>query len=412
MIVELSRVVGTTKGAIEGFDYVDGLPALVPHYRHDRVPKGAPIVACGWADAPLEKTAPLDVRVVLDGSRMLSPEVDAGGFRVVVPTADLVPGGHDIRVYVRGRDDGWYEAAYRPFLVYEPAVRELERLARPLRLRVERVSGAPPLPQFEDVPAIPNGHFALIAGWAFDVARSCGPQGVAVLDKLGRMWSGPLDVARPELRGMLDARDDRLGFEIAVPTDALGRGRWDLRVHAVGEDGRLFESGVDAVIDVAGALRRFPFTARETAAAPRFSARISERDDAETSFIALGAERTIEVVRGSDYLIEGWALDANGNGADDVFVEIGETTFVTSPHRLVALAGYRRDEDVPRALGEPPVPDAWFTCPFETRELAPRAYTLDLVVAAPDRRTIARARLGMLLVVEPPGGAAVAARPR
>ena len=219
-----------------------------------------------------------------------------------------------MRCYARGRDGGWYEAASRPFLVYQPALRDLPAILRPIRLCVERVLDASPLDQFAGVNAIPYGHFALIVGWALDVSRGTGPAGVVAIDDLGRMWSAPVDVPRPDLRPILSAGDERLGFEMHVPSDVLGRGRWGVRIRGLGEDGRLFESGADATIDVAGPLRRFPFTARETDAPPRFSASIAQRNG-PTSFAerALEGEPTIQVSRGANFVVEGWALATNGD---------------------------------------------------------------------------------------------------
>lgn len=420
-------VAGNTDGELDAFDYVDALPGLIPHPRPQRVPLGAPLVVAGWAVDPHEPRPAQAVCVVLDGARPHDAQTGLSrrdvavdrpatpervGFRAVVPTGDLQAGGHEVRAFALGADGAWYEAGYRPFWLTAAPLPELPQTPRRLRLGIEQVidlAADGTLVGF-DVP-VACGRFALMTGWAIDPTTRRGVAGVAAFDAEGRPWSAPCDVARPDLRGALDALDDRLGFEIVVPADALGRGRHRLRVRGLDAEGRLFEGGLDVTVDVAGAPRGFPAYPRVRRAPAAGAAELVVLDDegepgppaaVTTSFAAT-------LVRGTVVLLEGWALEAGGAGASSLFAELAAPELEVPPHRFPALAGFRRDRPSP-AVPAPPVADGWFSVRIDTAHLPPRRYALALAVIEPDRRSYARRELGWLTVVPGSAGGAGSAR--
>jgi hypothetical protein len=409
-------VAGLTAGAIDAFDYVDALPDLVPHPRPMRVPLGAPLVVGGWAADPGSAEPPLAVSVVLDGARphpaesglsrgdiaALHPNTpELVGFRAVVPTAGLQPGGHEVRAYALAADGAWYEAAYRPFWLAATPLLELAPTPRRVRIGIEQIIDLAPdgaLLGF-DAP-VACGRFALLTGWAIDPATRNGVAGVIAFDPQGRPWSAPCDIVRPDLRGALDAVGDRLGFEMAIPTDALGRGRHRLRLTGYDAEGRLFDGRFEATLDVAGPPRPFPaFPRLHRTEAPAAAVLVVLGDDGTRGPPSQARGRfaaTLE--RGVTALVEGWALDVRGAGAGTVFVELAPPEGGVPPHRFASLAGYRRDEPAPR-VPKPPVGDAWFSARIDTTHLPRRAYELALAVVDEDRRAYARRVLGTLTVV-------------
>jgi hypothetical protein len=411
---DAAAVAGTTDGAIDAFDYVDGVAGLVPHPRPSTVPRGAPLLLSGWAFDPHARTAARDVFLVLDGVQQLAVTVryeradvaaaapgERAGYRALVAD-DLPPGGHELRAYARDAAGRCYEAGYRPFWIYEPAQLGGTETARgEIRMRVEQIVEAGGPSAFMSSGAIGCGEPALVVGWAVDAAHSTGPAGVAVVDASGRVWSGAVRTPRPDLQAVLKTRDDRLGFEIVVPTDVLGRGLHALRVTPYDGAGRPYAATCTAELNIGGPLRRFPFTSRDDTGVPRAAAMLGRRDDEndDAPERALTAARPVAVERGTTISIEGWAIAPDGSAADDVFVEIAHEGG-GPPHRHVALAGYRRVKSLRRAvLAAPPHDDAWFMCPFGTLELAPGRHAVTVAVAAHDRRTVSRALVGALDVV-------------
>jgi len=413
-------VTGQTPGELDRLEYVDALPELIPHPRPHRVPLGAPVVAGGWAVAA-DGSAPGTVVVVLDGARAYPAETgisrgdiaavrpgtpEQTGYRAVIPTGDLLPGGHELRAYALDAD-GWHEAGYRPFWLAGVPLTELDRVPRRLRVRVEQVVDLAPdgaLLGF-DVP-VPLGRYALLTGWAVDPGARSGVAGVVAFGPRGGRWSAPCDVLRADLRGVLDLTGDRIGFELAVPTADLGRGRHVVHVAGFDGDGRLFEGDVAVTLDVAGPARPFPaFPRRRPGEAPA-AAEVTELNGSDEPRRA--ARGPVVLARGSVATVEGWALDRDGRGAATVFVMLAPQDAGVPPHRYAALAGYRRDE-WPRTLPSPPVEDGWFAARIDTAHLPPRAYAMSLAVVDRDRRTYTCRELGSVTVVDD-GSAGGAAR--
>jgi hypothetical protein len=223
----------------------------------------------------------------------------------------------------------------------------------------------------------------------------------------GRSTRRPGTASRPDLRGALDALDDRLGFEIVIPADALGRGRHTLTVRGFDAAGRLFEGGWETTVDVAGPARAFPAYPRRARDQARAAAGVVVLDaDGEPGPAAAAGPRfTRTLERGTVALVEGWALDGAGGGAGSVFVELAPPEPGVPPHRIPALAGFRRDHP-PAGLPPAPADDGWFTARIDTAHLPPRRYALAVAVVADDRRSYARRELGSVTVVGGSGGGA------
>jgi hypothetical protein len=376
-------VAGVARGAIDGFDYVDAYPGLVAHPRPNRIPRGAPVTVSGWAGAPAPaaRRAP-EVLLVVDGSRAYRARADGKRFSAVVFTAELAAGGHEVRAYAL---DGAraYEAAYRPFWVYELAPDAPAPQPGAIRLGLEPVTALTAGGAVLSTGAPVRGNdIVLISGWAVDGRTGAAPLGATASDAGGRRWSAPFDVPRPDIRAARGASADRLGFEIAVPAAALGRGRHALRVAAYGADGVFAAGATELTVDVAGAVVRFPAFARERR---------------EPAAVAAALPRAA-VAAGETVVFEGWALDPDGRGgAGEVFVELCKANVSVPVHRLPATAGYRRDQPPPD-LPAPPVADGWFDCALDSAVLRDREYEVVAVVVAADRMSCARRPLGTLRI--------------
>jgi len=414
-------VAGYTAGALDLFDYVDGLPKLLAHPRPQRVPLGAPVVGGGWIVDPDGDRPFRTVIVVLDGHRGHATESGLSradiaavrpdtperiGYRAIVPTGDLAPGGHELRAYGLGTDGRWYEAGYRPFWLAPTPKPELASHPGAARVLVDEVIDIGP-----DGAVAANGRpvaenrFALLSGWAVDPRARSRVAGVVAFDPWNRPWSAPCDVERPDLRGVANAHDDRLGFEIVVPADALGRGRHQLRVNGFDDDGRLFAGSLTVTVDVAGPARAFPPYARRRSAAAGVEAAVAElrrsgkpgAAEKRGPLRAVGEGFEAPLRRGTILAVEGWAVDAGGRAAAEVFLEIDPGCGVPV-RRYAALAGFRCERPA-TVFSKPPVDDGWFSVRLDTGDLAPRTYGLALAVLDASRHTYASRALGTLRIV-------------
>lgn len=414
-----ARVAGPGRGAMDRLDSIDGFAGLIPHPRPNRISAGAPLAVRGWAvvgEAGAE-AVPEAVVIVLDGSRAcraaggisrrdVAPEAERlperVGYEAVIATDVLLPGGHELRAYAATPDGAWYEVGYAPFWICAVPLFELPRATGNVTVRIEQVidmAADGRLLGFDEPVAL--GRFALLTGWAVDRTSGHRVGGVVAADARGGRWIAPCDVVRADLRGILGAEDDRVGFEIVVPTEALGRGRHRVSVTAFVDDGRLYGRGIDATIDVAGSQRSLPGFVRvrpdRVRGAAALHAATSDDDDAISA--VLGEGKTCRVERGATARIDGWALERDGRGAESVVVELAPRGFVVAPHRFPALAGVRAPRSAPK-LPEPPAADAWFRTRFGTATLPPGEYAVTAVVVERDRRTCARLELGVLAIAD------------
>jgi hypothetical protein len=419
---------GVTTGAFDGFDYVDGVPGLVPHLRPQRVPRGAPVAVAGWAAIDADGGRPAAaVAIVLDGARAFAAQTGISrrdissarpgiaekvGYRATVATGDLTPGGHEIRAFALGSEGAWYEVGYLPFWVAAVPLFELTAIQRRLQVVVDQIidlaaDGTP----FGVDRAVACGRFALLSGWGIEAATRRGVAGVVAVDSRGGRWSAPCDVVRPDLKLAFGTTDDRFGFEIVVPADALGRGRHVLTLSGFDAAGRTFACAGEVTVDVAGPARRFPaFPRVRKGEAPGAVGVTPTAADGTVARTAI-AERDYagSFARGTVLQFDGWALDREGRGAGTVFVELKPAASDVPPHRFAALAGFRLD-DPPGTLAPPPQDDAWFSARVDTAHLPPREYALALAVFDADRRSYTRRELGRVTVGEPAGGSASGTR--
>jgi hypothetical protein len=403
-----------TRGIIDVFDWVDGLRGIIPHVGWPRVPQGAPLAVAGWAIDPTSPIPPRAVAIVLDRERTypaeafldrsdvqseLGPQTpDNIGFRGLIRIDGLPPGGHELRAYALGADDAWYEAAYQPFWVYASAWPELGIGAGRVRFSIDATIDAPVrAPRGASVGIVPFGHFAVVTGWAIDLARNTAPAGVCAVDQHGSCWSAPCDLPRPDVQAVTGARTDRLGFELHVPSDELGRGHHELSVYAFDANGRRFGSAEEVEVQVAAEMRPFPGFARPTADEVGAAAMIvgGRRP------IVLEPSRVVECERGEALQIEGWAV-AEGSGrpapAALVFLELRVPGVQMPPLRYQPVSGFRRQLTT-RDIPKPPRADAWFSYRLDTSDLAPRTYALRVVVVAANRWSYACGELGSIRIV-------------
>jgi hypothetical protein len=415
-------VVGTTRGDIDMFDWVDGLRGLFPRIGRPRVPKGAPLIVSGWAVDPTCDEPPAAVAILIDdGPAMqaetgldrsdvraeLGPETAQDiGFRAVLPIEGLTPGGHQIHAYVLAADGAWYDAAHWSFWVYSSVDPALGAGPGKARLYLDNVIDVPlagPRGPLDGV--VPVGDIALVTGWAIDHDRGWSPAGVCAIDETGRAWSAPCDMPRPDVRASIGAAADNLGFEIPIPTDALGRGRHRFKIQAFDAAGRRYGRSLEATFDVAAEMRPFPGFARCT----------DDRVDAMVLLAGSGRPPTLlgprvvpEWERGEVWSMEGWALVGEEPPAQ-IFLELHRPGVVTPPSRYQAISGFQPKRP-PRDLPAPFSDDAWFACAIDTANITPGMYGLRVAVVRAGRRFYARGELGSVRVVEPAGSPGAARR--
>jgi hypothetical protein len=319
------------------------------------------------------------------------------GFRVVLGLENVEPGGHELRAFVLGEDGTWYQAAHRPFWVYASAVVGLDPGRASSRVTVDAVrpdGGPVSRPAHEQ--NVPLGDVAVVTGWAA-TAMGAAPAGVCAVDESDRVWSAPCDVPRADVRAALGGSEERLGFELRIPTGELGRGHHCLTVWAYDRDGRRFGRAEEVTVDVAAAVRPFPAFARRTALPVHWATTIvvNDEDADDDGPIVLRPTRTIVCHRGGHLAIDGWAyVDEDGvpQPPAQVYLELCPEGAAIPPLRYHPLSGLRRKKQ-PRELAEPALEDAWFTYTLDTSNLEPQHYDLRVAVVALDRCAYASATL-------------------
>jgi hypothetical protein len=405
------HAVDTTDGAIDQFDHIDAYAGHAPHLRAFRVPLGAPIAVGGWAldpngrpfssvalvvDEALSFAAKCGVsrRDVVMAKGPDTPEFT--GFQGILPTEALVSGGHSIAAYGRTGDGAWYEVGRRPFWTFAMIRPELGTVSRPVRILVDAVDDLDKLGRLCGSGApIPSGHIALIRGWAVDRRTHRAPAGICAIDGAAQRWSSPCDLIRGDLAHIATADPQlRVGFEITVPTDILGRGRHPVRITAFDDQGRPYAHALEIELDVAAPKSAFPGFADMDSEIPEAQVMIRRP---EGDCIVLDAQSAITAKRGDIFELDGWAIAPDGSAATDIFVELHHPELGIPPNRHFPLAGFRRNK-VPRQLHQPPRDDAWFWYRLGTADLSRRTYELTLAVVAAGRRSYARRRLGTLRV--------------
>lgn len=402
----------TTHGAIDLFDWVDGLRGLLPRLGRPRVPVAAPLVVSGWAVDPTSDAPPTAVALVIDGERVYDAEVGFDrtdvqallgrqtppmiGFRALI--SDTLPiGGHVMQSCALGADGQWYLAGQYTFWVSGAVHSERGRGLGAVRINVDHTFGYDRSASREDV--VPLGDVALISGWAIDLGTRMPPAGMYAADERGGSWSTLCDVPRADVRAAIGADTDLLGFEIGVPTGALGLGRQKLVLGAFDAAGRPLGSVQDVEFEVAAERRPFPGFARLSTAPVRSAALIAREKDSTM----LEPSRTVTCERGDILAVEGWAVAVDGDELHEtaqIFLELHPQNVEIPPFRYQAMALYRRERPLAK-LPEPPREDAWFSYSLDTSNLAPRTYALRIAVVRAGRCFYARGELGSVRVVEP-----------
>jgi hypothetical protein len=315
------------------------------------------------------------------------------GFRATVETAGLPPGGHELRAYARDAEGRWYEVGYRPFWICATPLPELPRLPPGARIEVEQIAAlsAEGAVTGRDA-AVPLDGFAIVVGTA------AGPDGtpaagVVAADDAGGRWTAPCDVDRPDLAATRGSAASRIGFEIAVPAAALGRGRHRLRLSAFAAGGRLSPEEIETTVDVGVQAGRFPAYLLPRPGDAHAAAALSRLDEGAQTSLAPDEP----VSRGAIVIAEGWSLDGLGRPGECVFVELDSGVPGVPPHRFPALAGFRRDAP-PARVPAPPLADGWFTARLDTAQLGPRTYAVGVAVVDRERRGYVRRALGRLTI--------------
>lgn len=406
-----SAVRGDTRGGLDSFDYIDGLPGLIDHVRPTVVPRGAPVAVIGWAVDPDDRPVSV-VNLIVDGVRVYGAqsgiargdvaereEVDEFvGFRAVVPTDDLAPGAHEVRAYA-AVGGAWFEAARIDFFIYDPTATAGPPANRPIRIVIDRVG---PLgnERSQRGDAVPSGATLQISGWGYDALAG---RGAALVTATAgdRVWAAPCIVERPDVASMLGVSARALGFELLIPTASLERGAH--RIDIVGYDaaGGRFANSHEIRVRVAGEIRRFPLVARERAVAAHAAAAYHLHGDEPGAWRHLPPTvGVLEVKRTAKLCIAGWALTADGEAAASVFVEIAHAGVPVPPTRVAAIAGFTATATQRPAVTAPRA-DCAFTVEIDTAQLRERDYAVDLLVVEPDRRSVARLALGTLRILAP-----------
>jgi hypothetical protein len=418
-VFDPGAIAGNTRGQFDNVDYVDGLPGLVAHPQPTVVPHGAVLLVSGWTVDPVTNGSPLATCVLLDralplaartgiarGDIMLAHKTEEFvGYQLVVPTGNLGSGAHELRTYALSVDGCWYESAVAGFRLFHhhSAMHGKGTVARELIMSVEiptdLATGVPVAPE----TPIHADRSLRLRGWAFDQARGIGAETIVATDENGRTWSGPATVEDPIARETLGAGDERLGFEITIPAALFGRGRHRLQLSGLDATGRRYANSLKVQFDVISATRPFPLTARVARTSPPFAAHFRVVRDAlgahDLRPIRFQADlpcETVIVVSPNDQLVvEGWAIDESGAGADEVFIELTPTWLGLPPHRHPTECAQRKVVD---GLSAAPVEDAWFRFMFGLPELSNASYAIALVVVQPGRRTYSRVPLANIKV--------------
>lgn len=412
-------IAGKTRGEFDNVDYVDGLPGLVAHPQPTVVPHGASLLVSGWTVDPVTGGAPAAVCVLLDRARPLVARFGIArgdiklkhatdefvGYQLVVSTSHLGSGAHELRTYALSSDGRWYESALAGFRLFyhDSALRRNGSLSRTLRMFVETPRDQATGLQLPLGTPIYANRSVLLRGWAFDDELGIGVETIVASHEDGRTWSGPASIEDPAARETLNARDERVAFEVAIPAAVFGRGRHCLRLTGLDASGTRYPNSAEVTFDVISAERPFPLTARVARALPPFVARLrivgdarDKDDNGPTRFLAmLPADSPIVVAPQHRLVIEGWAMDETGEAADEVYIELTAAWLALPPRRHPALSARRNPVD---GLSPAPVANAWFRVTFDMPALPNAVYELALVVVQPGRRSYSRVSLATLQI--------------
>jgi hypothetical protein len=406
-------------GSIDTFDWVDGLRGLTPHIVQPRVPAGAPLIVSGWAVDTRSDQPPKQVAIVLDSSLIFAAEtgfyrpdiatlLGSGtpadvGFRALIQTGALAAGVHDLRLCLLGEGDIWYSSAHFQFGVYGSLQPHLGPARGTARVVIDGVVAGQNggvrhgVPSDAKHPVAALRDVATIRGWGIDLERHNSPYGVCAVDESGNRWNSLFDVSRTDVRAQTNAGTDLLGFEIAIPTEALGRGTHRLSVQAFDGLGRATGEADTIVFDVICEMTRYTALAQLTSDAVICAAVAQTADVVEP----LSPARVFTCARGDVIDIAGWAYacnaDATPREAAQVMLELSTPDFVSQPYRYNAYAGFTRKK-WPSALPGAPFDDIAFSNALDTADLTPGTYALSISIIRAGRTFYARGGLGNVCV--------------
>ena len=384
LLTDPGAIAGTTFGAVDYVDYIDGLPGLIHHERPTVLPIGAPLLVSGWGVDPATGGRPLAVSALLDLVRSFDAQTGISrsdvvaaqmsteeliGFRLVMPTEDLLPGNHEVHMYALSADGGWYECGVAGFWLFhhDSALPECGSIPQALQIDVED-----PI-DYETGLHIPYGTpfhantTIMLRGTTYDPVTQDAAATMVVSDGTGRTWSGAGYVKRG--LGLLNAH---LGFEIFIPASVIGVGRHRFALYGRDASGRRYPNDVSVAVDITAAKQHFPLTARIAHSTPAFAARLR--------------------IFGKD----GWALDENGDAAHEVFIERSAMWTALPPHRHPTDAGRRIAID---GIAPAPIAGTWFQGPFEVPAYESGEYSLALDIVQPGRRSYSRIPLATVQIV-------------
>ena len=407
-------VTGTTFGDIDVLSHIDALPGLFQSVGPARIPLGAPMTLSGWAVDPNGDLPAEVVAVSINATFVFAAETGFGrydvkallgertpekiGFRALVPTDMLLPGNHELRAYALSADGVWYQAAYRPFSVHRPMRPEMTISSHRVAVHVDTVDEVTADGKRGPLAAIvPSGHFVSINGWAVDHETKRAPAGICAVDDVSGRWNACCDVVRADARAASGATDERLGFEILIPADALGRGRHVLSMCAFDRDGRRFSGSAEAKVEIAAPMREFPGFASKMKQDARAAA-VLQIGDRETP-IVMRVGRTIEIEPAETIVIEGWAVASEDTAPGQIILELEPLGITVPPLRYHPISGYHRAKPQMR-LAPPLREDSWFYYELDPSNLAAQTYALNVAVISGDGCGYARGQLGTLRVVE------------
>jgi len=418
-------VAGVARGTVDAFDYIDALPGLIPHPVPSRIPRGAPILMRGWAVRGRPDVALRGLTAVVDNARehplpavIARPDLAAAfgadaargaGYRFVIPTDELQPGAHGVRVYANFDDGLWYEVAHQPFTIYEPVVTS-PGADHAARLVVESVIAhrADNTVRWMD-RAVPVGDTARIVGWALDTRTGRAPGFVRATARDGRSWSAPCAIVRQDAADAFDLPSAAIGFTIIVPAIELGRGLHTLEVTAYDEHGGRLLGGEPVRIDIGACERAFPeYAVEDSSAAAHAAVRASAgapqpkpEDEAEDHgagrvWTSLDGETACAVPNNALLYVDGWALaPGEALGAERVYLEFSSPGSGAPPQRWPAVAGFATAAPSP-TLPRAPVPGAAFAAVVDTRQWGRGTYRMALLAFGDGGMSYVRRTLGIV----------------
>ena len=417
-VFDPGAVAGETRGGIDTVDYVDGLPGLVLHPRPTVMPLGAPLLVSGWAVDPESAGPALAVCVLLDRSRPLYARIGIArgeiarehstdefvGFQLALATGDLAAGAHEMHTYALGSDGFWYVFGSATFRLYRHPFPSGITLSRALLMSMPRPIDIAAGKEIAKGAAVRANRWLLFQGWAFDSALQRGPATIAAFDEDGRTWSGPSDIARPDVAATLQSSENKLGFEITIPTAVFERGTHSLKFVGFDEDGHRYANSTASIIDVIATQPPFPLTARCMSMSQPFTAHLRAVeplddddegvDDAPNLQATLPVREPLTIPKNATIHVEGLALDEGGRPADDVFLELNVHGIHVPPRRLAA--DYVLRSPAAGIASDSSVENSSFRCSFSLSKMKLSDCDLALVVVQPGRRSYSRVPLATL----------------